>query len=144
MSHILEGLEQWIRQNKRSRILRKIALVMACMVIFTTTYALILPAITIDDKEAHEMPGLYLEDTGLVFGADIPELENEQGDVEELVLEAEFFGGEELEFAVEEETETETETEVETEAETEAETEVETEPETEVETELETEVETEA
>ena len=149
MYNILEGLERWIRQSKRSRILRKIALVMACMVIFTTTYALILPAITIDDEKAYDMPGLYLDDTGLAFVVDSPELKNEPGAAEELVLEEEFSAGEESGYFLEEETdeseaESETEAEVETEAETEPVPEMEGETESETEAEIEPELETES
>lgn len=42
----LQEAEKYAKQNQRRRIWRKIVRVMACVVVFCTTYALILPAIT--------------------------------------------------------------------------------------------------
>ena len=54
---LLKEAEQYTKQNQRRRIWRKIVRVMACVVVFCTTYALILPAITMEknpcDLEEH-------------------------------------------------------------------------------------------
>jgi len=44
----LREAEKYISQNQRRRIWRRIVRVMACIVVFCTTYALILPAITLE------------------------------------------------------------------------------------------------
>ena len=54
---LLKEAEQYTKQNQRRRIWRKIVQAMACVVVFCTTYALILPAITMEknpcDLEEH-------------------------------------------------------------------------------------------
>ena len=58
-------IQGYIKQNKHRSIWRKLVRIMACVVIFCTTYALILPAITLDrsyicgmDPHAHGPPCL--------------------------------------------------------------------------------------
>ena len=51
---LLPVAEQYAKQNKRQNIWRRIVRVMACVVVFCTTYALILPAITME----HPLCGL--------------------------------------------------------------------------------------
>ena len=43
---LLKEAEKYVKQNSRQRVWRKFVRVMACIVVFCTTYALILPAIT--------------------------------------------------------------------------------------------------
>lgn len=87
---------------------------LACTVIFVTTYAMILPAITVDQDTAENMAGLYLEDAN---GKKEFSDENERSDAEYLdgqkddyTFEEEFLllDGEEgeawLELGIEEET----------------------------------------
>ena len=54
---LLKEAEQYAKQNQGRRIWRKIVQAMACVVVFCTTYALILPAITMEknpcDLEEH-------------------------------------------------------------------------------------------
>lgn len=47
---LLPEAEQYAKQNHRRRIWRKFVRFMACIVVFCTTYALILPAITMEKK----------------------------------------------------------------------------------------------
>lgn len=47
----LQEAEKYAKQNYRRRIWRKIVRVMACAVVFCTTYALILPAITLEKTQ---------------------------------------------------------------------------------------------
>lgn len=56
---ILTKIKLFILRNRQNRIFRKCVQVLCCMVVFVTTYALILPAITMEQdvfcgKEAHE------------------------------------------------------------------------------------------
>ena len=44
-----------------SRRTRVIAMILACVVTFSTTYALILPAITLEEQTAQEDPAIVLE-----------------------------------------------------------------------------------
>lgn len=46
--NFLQEAEKYTRQNRRRRAWRKLVQVMACVVVFCTTYALILPAITLE------------------------------------------------------------------------------------------------
>lgn len=60
MQHsILAKIKLFLSRNRQNRIFRKFVHVLCCMVVFVTTYALILPAITLEQeafcgKEAHE------------------------------------------------------------------------------------------
>ena len=47
---LLPEAEQYAKQNHQRRIWRKFVRFMACIVVFCTTYALILPAITMEKK----------------------------------------------------------------------------------------------
>ena len=56
---ILTKIKLFLARNRQNRIFRKFVHVLCCMVVFATTYALILPAITLEQetfcgKEAHE------------------------------------------------------------------------------------------
>ena len=48
---LLPKVEQFAKQNKRRSIWRKLVRAMACVVVFCTTYALILPAITLEREK---------------------------------------------------------------------------------------------
>lgn len=56
-NELLSKVEQFSKQNKRKSVWRKIVQAMACIVVFCTTYALILPAITMErttcEREEH-------------------------------------------------------------------------------------------
>ena len=52
----------WQSRAKR----RKVVTVLACIVVFTTVYALIMPAITLTQKAASEMAGINIEETAIV------------------------------------------------------------------------------
>lgn len=49
-NHLLPEAEQYTRQTRRRRIWQKIVGTLACIVVFCTTYALILPAITMEKE----------------------------------------------------------------------------------------------
>ena len=57
---------------------RRITGIIACVVVFATTYALVLPAITLDDRRAANEPGLSLNTAA----------ENEEGLSSDLQTEA--------------------------------------------------------
>ena len=48
--HVLPEVEKYMKQSKKRRTWTKIVSVLACVVVFCTTYALILPAITQENK----------------------------------------------------------------------------------------------
>ena len=52
--------------QRRRRVWQKIVSVLACIVVFCTTYALILPAITIDRRRSAEEPGMILDPVAVV------------------------------------------------------------------------------
>ena len=65
MRSFLHKLAEAFAQGSKSRFWRGTALFLACVVTFATTYALILPAITIEYDTAENMPGFSLvEDAG--------------------------------------------------------------------------------
>ena len=47
----------------RTKRWHKVVSVMAAVVVFVTTYALILPALTLDESTASDEPGIILEET---------------------------------------------------------------------------------
>lgn len=47
---------------RNSRVIKVLSMMLAVMIVFGTTYSLILPAITVDQDSAEEMPGIYLEE----------------------------------------------------------------------------------
>ena len=55
--------------NKKSRAWRSLVTCLSAVVVFTTTYALILPAITLDTDTAYEEPGIQV-DEGEIFMVD--------------------------------------------------------------------------
>ena len=61
---ILNNLLQFLLKSRRmNRNFRRACLALSCVVIFSTTYALLLPAITLDEPAAEQMEGIYLEDS---------------------------------------------------------------------------------
>lgn len=57
----LQEAEKYAKQNQRRRNWRKIVRVMACVVVFCTTYALILPAITLEKNQCGLEPHTHRE-----------------------------------------------------------------------------------
>ena len=57
-----ESLLKRLIKSRNSRLFRTFTSILAAVVVFGTTYSLILPAITVDQDSAEEMPGFYLED----------------------------------------------------------------------------------
>ena len=57
-------LTQLLRDSRHKTRWRILSTVMAAVVVFVTTYSLILPAITLEENAAHTMDGLFLEPAG--------------------------------------------------------------------------------
>ena len=60
--------ETYVKKNHRRRLWKKIVSAMACIVVFCTVYALILPAVTLEQRvicgmEEHQHTGLCYEET---------------------------------------------------------------------------------
>ena len=62
MDFLLQKIEQILRHQKRWKKWQKVVASLACVVVFITTYALILPAITMDRDEAQSQGGISWED----------------------------------------------------------------------------------
>lgn len=58
MDFLRRLIEKFISERLRHRRLYRITAVLACFVVFVTTYALILPAITMDKRTALVTPGV--------------------------------------------------------------------------------------
>ena len=54
-----------LRIRKRSAEWRALAFLTSVMIVFATTYALVLPAITLSTDSAEEMAGVYLEEEAM-------------------------------------------------------------------------------
>ena len=81
--------EQFIRINRRLRKWKRVVSVLAAIVVFTTTYALVLPAITLDKETASTQAGIEIaasenamEDGGTVYEAEPEEEPAEQSEEE--------------------------------------------------------------
>ncbi len=61
MERLLELIKMFLTEHGRMKTYRKILSAMMAVVVFTTTYALILPAITLDAQEAAAQPGIEAE-----------------------------------------------------------------------------------
>lgn len=62
LSALKDRIFHMLHQKRRSRVRRAFATVLACVVVFVTTYGMILPAITLDDDVAEDMPGVFFEE----------------------------------------------------------------------------------
>lgn len=58
MSFLIELFEKLIKKKYKHRHFRRVVAVLSCVVVFVTTYALILPAITMERQTAMAMPGI--------------------------------------------------------------------------------------
>ena len=63
MEFLFKKIEQVLRLQKRWKTWQKIVAVLACFTVAVTTYALILPAITLNQETANEKGGIVLEET---------------------------------------------------------------------------------
>lgn len=61
MQFLQRLIEIFIKEHGRRKRLYRVISVLACIVVFTTTYAMILPAITLDQETAEEQPGIEAE-----------------------------------------------------------------------------------
>lgn len=64
MQFLQRLIEIFIKEHGRRKRLYRVISVLACIVVFTTTYAMILPAITLDQETAEEQPGIEVEAAG--------------------------------------------------------------------------------
>lgn len=69
MKNIIEMIRGFFKQHKELRRSRSIILALAAVVVFATTYALILPALTLDEDAAAETPGITVEGEALTGDA---------------------------------------------------------------------------
>ena len=67
MNTIWERITEIINNNKGKRGWHRAAGVLAAFIIFGVTYALILPAITLEDETAYEEPGMFFEEEAAVY-----------------------------------------------------------------------------
>lgn len=63
MDKLVKWLEDLIRAQKKSRAWRTFVSCLAAIVVFTTTYSLILPAITVESTATEDGGGLVMEGT---------------------------------------------------------------------------------
>ena len=66
MNNLSELIKELMTNQKHFSLRRRLAMFMAGVVVFVTTYHLILPAITIEYDTALEMPGISFEEGELV------------------------------------------------------------------------------
>ena len=59
--YILQKIRQFLREIRRQKVLRRVVSILAAIVVFITSYALILPAITMERKTAEQDPGILLD-----------------------------------------------------------------------------------
>ena len=62
MKRIIVWLNLLIKKNKKMKRWQRIVTVMAAIITFVTTYALILPAITVEREAIDDVGGMYLEE----------------------------------------------------------------------------------
>ena len=62
MKRIIVWLNLLIKKNKKMKRWQRIVTVMAAIITFVTTYALILPAITVEREAVDDVGGMYLEE----------------------------------------------------------------------------------
>lgn len=63
MGRLIKWFNMIIKKQKGVKRWQKVVTVMAAMITFATTYALILPAITVEKNSTEEVGGMYLEQT---------------------------------------------------------------------------------
>ena len=62
MKRLVDLLNKVIKKHKKLKKWQRIVTVLAAMITFVTTYALILPAITVEKDETDRVSGMYLEE----------------------------------------------------------------------------------
>ena len=82
MQFLQRLIENFIKEHVRRKRLYRVVSVLACIVVFVTTYAMILPAITLDRETAEEQPGIEVEAAGEEIDPDGDEAD-ESGESEE-------------------------------------------------------------
>ena len=94
MNFIDKMVERFIKLNRRMKHWQRVVSVMAAVVVFATTYALVLPAITLDSDTAATQPGIEVaegenepDEAGTVFENEQEEEEPEEAAAEEPVVE---------------------------------------------------------
>ena len=92
MDKLVKWLENLLRAQKKSRAWRTFVSCLAAIVVFTTTYSLILPAITVESSTTDSVGGLVMEEAdpgstgaGVEASGDVVtvEAENEPSDTAE-------------------------------------------------------------
>ena len=75
--------------RKRRKRMKTIAFILSVIVVFSTTYSMILPAITLSDSAAEEEPGIFFEDTEELTAGEETEFTYEEEYTEEFPEEPE-------------------------------------------------------
>ena len=94
MDKLVKWLENLLRAQKKSRAWRTFVSCLAAIVVSTTTYSLILPAITVESSATDSVGGLVVQEadpgstgTGAEASADVVTVEAENGTQEEAAVE---------------------------------------------------------
>ena len=89
MNFIDKMVERFIKLNRRMKRWQRVVSVLAAVVVFATTYALILPAITLDKETATAEPGIEVAASENEAGEAGTVFEEEEPSAEEIVQEEE-------------------------------------------------------
>lgn len=68
MKRLVEWINLLIIKNRKLKRWQRIVTVLAAIITFVTTYALILPAITVEKEAVEDVAGMYLEDASELVG----------------------------------------------------------------------------
>ena len=103
MNLIEKMVEKFIELHKRLRRWRRVLFVLSAITVFSVTYALILPAITLDKNTAAEQPGIETDASETAGNRAVAGEEGDQAEAEDAAEETVEEPAEEPEAAAEEE-----------------------------------------
>ena len=100
MDSLWKKAAEFLYNRRKDKRWRKIVICLAAVVVFVTTYALILPAITMDDETAEQEPGVVLIQDEAATEAATVDAESAEADVSEEAIAIESEGSDEEEAIV--------------------------------------------
>ena len=100
MDSLWKKVAEFLYNRRKDKRWRKIVTCLAAVVVFVTTYALILPAITMDDETAEQEPGVVLVQDEAATEAATVDAESAEADVSEEAIAIESEGSDEEEAIV--------------------------------------------
>ena len=103
MNLIEKMVEKFIELHKRLRRWRRVLFVLSAITVFSVTYALILPAITLDKNTAAEQPGIETDASETAGNRAVAGEEGDQAEAEDAAEETVEEPAEEPEAVAEEE-----------------------------------------